>query len=153
MTRGFDGKPLRSRLRKTLLSGTDAKIARQQRQLDAHAKELVAQATKQSKQLEAIRARSAKVAEGGTSLKKSVEGLATRITGLGKRVDELASSLKELVTRTTAVETQFTRRGIEIERRRAQLGANRGAVGPDRRGDSDVRLGIACVRDVSGRGH
>jgi hypothetical protein len=43
--------PLRSRLRKLLLSGTDAKIARQQRQLDAHAKELAAQTSKQSKQL------------------------------------------------------------------------------------------------------
>jgi hypothetical protein len=102
MTRGFDGEPLRSRLRKTLLSGTDAKIARQQRQLDAHAKELVAQATKQSKQLEAIRVPSAKAAESGMSLKESAEGLATRIT---------------------ALETGPTRRGIEVERRRAQLGA------------------------------
>lgn len=52
--------PLRARLRNAVLGKTDAKIARQQRQLDAQAKELETARTQQTKRVDALAARTDK---------------------------------------------------------------------------------------------
>lgn len=113
--------PLRARLRRAVLGKTDAKIARQQRQVDAQAKDLSAARAGLAK-LERAGAADPQVKKTQASLVKSVDQLKVRVTELTRRLDGMATPVASLTDRANKGDADLRARDVEFELRRAQLG-------------------------------